>query len=250
MKKEIMTNKEEKLTNNWYSHGVRHTVPDKRKLRNLKQNKDMSDEEFDSMYEQKYLSVEKSVAFEKRIQEKMKEFEKEYDLTDMKINDIETLRALIQAVIALEDYEQLLYQIRNNEESINEDNIYIFEKVNKVSSDLREDISKLQNDLKISRRSRKSEQDASFIDYLEAVKAKAKKFYEAKMSYLFCPKCNTLLGTIWTLYPEDKRNKIRLVCNRDIDDNIKCDGELIIGTKELLEKKGYSNPNIIPERMV
>jgi ribonuclease HI len=240
---------DEKKPNVWYEHGIRHVVPTKKRLRNLKQNQGLTDDEFDKMYEDKYLSVEKSKVFEKRIQEKLKEFDAEYDLTDMKVNDKASLRALIQGVIALEDYEQILFQLRTDELGINADNVYIFEKMNKVASDLREDISKLQNDLKISRRSRKSDADASFIDYLEAMKVKAKKFYESKMLYMYCPKCKTLLGTIWTLYPEEKKNKICLVCNREIDDNMKCDGKIIIGTKELLDNKGHSDLNVVPIRM-
>jgi hypothetical protein len=240
---------EPKKPNVWYEHGIRHVVPDKRRLRNLKQNKGLTDDEFDRMYEDKYLSIEKSKVFEKRISDRMAEFENEYDLTDMKVNDKASLRALIQGVLALEDYEQILFKLRTDDEGINADNIYIFEKTSKVASDLREDISKLQTDLKISRRSRKSDADASFIDYLDSLKAKAKKFYESKMLYIYCPKCKTLLGTVWSLYPEDTRNKIRLNCNRDIDDDVKCDGVVIIGTKELLESKGHSDPNLIPLRM-
>jgi hypothetical protein len=233
----------------WYEHHVRHVVPNRKKLRNLKQNKDLSDDEFEDMFEKKYLSVEKSNVFEKQINDKLKEFEQEYDLSDMKVNDRASLRALVQAVIALEDYEQLLFQLRTNDEGINADNIYAFDRINKVMSDLREDINKLQAELKISRRSRKSDSDSSFIDYLESVKAKAKQFYEAKMSYMYCPKCKTLLGTIWTLYPEEPKNKIRLVCNREIDDKIFCDGEIVVGTKEMLDNKGSNHPELMPLRM-
>lgn len=243
-----MSDNKEKL-NVWYEHGIRHVVPTKKRLKNLKQNQGLTEDEFDKMYEDKYLSVEKSRVFEKRIQEGLKEFDNEYDLTDMKVNDKASLRALIQGVIALEDYEQILFRLRTDDAGIDADNVYIFEKMNKVASDLREDISKLQNDLKISRRSRKSDADASFIDYLEAMKAKAKKFYEAKMQYIYCPKCKTLLGTIWSLYPEEGKNRIRLVCNREIDDNMRCDGKIDIGTKELMENRGHSDLTIVPIRM-
>jgi len=233
----------------WYQHGIRHTIPDKRKTRNLKQYRNMSDEEFDEYFEKKYNSVEQSANFEKRITSKLEEFEKEYDLSDLKINDRAALRALVQAFLALEDYEQLLYRLRTEDESVNADNIYVFEKVNKVASDLREDISKLQADLKITRKHRKSDEETSFIDFLESLKARARKFYESKMQYIYCPKCNTLLGTIWTLYPNEKKNKIHLVCNREIDDGVFCDGEITIGTNELLKKNGHSNPTIVPIRM-
>jgi len=233
----------------WYKNHIRHVIPDKRKMRNLKQYQELSDAEFDDMFETKYSNAEKSKEFEDRIIDKLREFEDEYDLSDMKINDRETLRALIQAVIALEDLEQYLFHIRNSDGSINADNIYLFDRVNKVCTDLRSDISKLQTDLKISRKLRKSDAESSFIDYLESVKEKAAKFYESKMMYIFCPRCKTLLGTFWCLYPNEPKNKIRLVCKRELDDGVMCDGDIVIGTKDLLEQKGYSDINLVPIRM-
>lgn len=233
----------------YYLHGVRHSIPDKRKTRNLKQYQGMSDDEFNKYFDEKYNSIEKSKSFEKRIEEQLKAFESEYDLSDLKINDRASLRALIQAYIAIEDYEQLIYRLRADESSINADNIYVYEKVNKVLSDLREDISKLQGDLKITRRHRKSDQETSFIDYLDNLKAKARKFYEQKMSYIYCPKCKTVLGTFWCLYPQEKKNRIRLVCNREIDDGVFCDGEITVGTVELINNRGHSDPSIPPIRM-
>lgn len=227
----------------------RHTIPDKRKLANLVQFRDLSEEEFDELYNEKYKVADSEIeaSFEKRIEIKMEEFEKDYDLTDLKINDKETLRALIQAIISLEDYEQILFRLRTK--GIDVDNIYFFEKVNKVMSDLRADISKLQDDLKITRKIRKSDQETSFLQLIENLKEKARKFYESKMNYVFCPKCNTLIATVWFLYPELKTNKLKLHCGKKLVSGEVCSGEILIGSKELLELGGYSNKSIIPERM-
>jgi hypothetical protein len=230
--------------------GKRNRVTDARQLRNLKQYKDLTDEKFEELYIDKALNLHPSMEFEKRIERKIKEFEKDYDLGDLKINDRETLRALTQAIISLEDYEQGLYKMRGSEDGISQENVYLFEKLSKVMSDLRSDISLLQTDLKITRKIRKSDQETSFVTYLEHLKEQARKFYESRMLYIFCPKCKTLLGTIWCLYPEEKKNKVKLICNRSLTNGIVCDGEITIGTKELIEKKGYSNPELIPERML
>ena len=140
--------------------------------------------------------------------------------------------------------------MRGSEDGISQENVYLFEKLSKVMSDLRSDISLLQTDLKITRKIRKSDQETSFVTYLDHLKEQARTFYESRMLYIYCPKCNTLLGTIWTLYPDEKKNRVRLFCNRSLTDGTVCEGEITIGTKELLEKKGYSNLDLIPERML
>ena len=219
----------------------------KKQTRNLVQFRGMSDEEFEDQWVKKALEIEPSALFEKRIKSKLDEFEQDYDISDLKINDKETLRALVQAVISLEDYEQIMFTARSN--GLGLDNIMVMDKINKIMSDLRGDISKLQDDLKITRKIRKNDQETSLVDYIESLKVKARKFYESKMAYIFCPKCNVVLGTIWTLYPEQKKNKIKLVCKRDLGDGNICDGEAIIGTDELLENRGTNNKEIMPESM-
>lgn len=218
-----------------------------KRMRNLAQYRDLSDEQFADIMAKKVVSSNSAEAFEERIARKLAEFEQDYDLSDLKINDRDTLRALIQAHITLEDYEQHLYFIRSG--GISEQTIFAIEKFQKAMSDLRSDISKLQTDLNITRKIRKSDQDVSVMAYIGKLLKQAKEFYEAKMSYVFCEKCNMLLGTIWTLYPEEERNKIALVCNRPMADGSKCGHKTIIGTKELLAKRGTNKLEITPESM-
>lgn len=218
------------------------------KMKNLVQYRDMPDDEFDELMEKKEFVVEASDVLEKRIVEKMNEFSQDYDISDLKINDMQILRGLIQALISLEDYEQLLFIIRK--EGITGENILLIDKMQGIVEKLRKSISDFQNDLNITRKVRKSDQEQSVIAYIESLKEKAREFYQSRMSYIFCPKCNTLLGTIWTLYPEQERNKIALVCDRKLSDGSTCGEKVIVSTKELLENRGTNNKDVMPESLL
>lgn len=219
-----------------------------KRQRHLKQYKDLSDDEFEQKMAQRALGLEISDEFEKRIQKKLAEFEADYDLSDLKINDRDALRALIQAHITLEDYEQYLFKMRA--EGMSDSVIFTVEKLQKAMSDLRSDISKFQDDLNIKRKTRKADQDVSVQSYIDSLKEKAKKFYGAKMAYVFCERCSILLGTVWTLYPTEEKNKIVFVCDRKLDDGTVCGHKTVVGTKELLENGGTNNRKITPESML
>lgn len=220
----------------------------KEKIRNLKQYSGMSDEEFEQIWVKKYLVSEPSEKFEKRIEEKLEEFDSDYDLSEMKINDVASLRALVQAFISLEDYEQLLFKMRAD--GVSDASLNMIDKIGKAMSDLRSDISRLQNDLNITRKIRKTDQEASVIEYIDSLKEKARKFVESKMMYVFCPKCNMLLGTLWTLYPTDPRNKLALICNRKLDNGEICGEKVVVSTKELLNLGGSNKITLMPESLI
>jgi hypothetical protein len=218
------------------------------RMRNLAQYKNLSDDEFEKAVAPKEAGIEQSRVFEDRIAKKLQEFEDDYDLSDLKINDRDTLRALIQAQISLEDYEQHMFKLRSG--GVTDDIIFASDKLSKIMSDLRGDISKFQFDLNITRKVRKSDRDVSVLAYIDDLKEKAHKFYESKMSYIFCPKCDMLLGTIWTMFPDDSRNKIALVCGRTYPDGTKCGEKVIVGTQELLKNRGTNSKTVTPESMI
>jgi len=216
-------------------------------LRNLPQYKDLDDEEFNELMLIKEIDASPTEEFETRIKKKIEEFEVDYDFSDMKINDMLLVRALAQAIISLEDLEQIYYKSRLV--GITLDNITLLEKLSKQMADLRSDISKMQDDLKITRRIRKSDKEESVVNYLESLTQKAHEFYEQKMSYILCDKCNMLLGTIWTLYPQSE-NVIVLTCKRKLDSGEVCNNKVKVTTAELLRKKGSNKPDILPESLL
>lgn len=221
-----------------------------RSIRNLPQYKGMSDDEFNDIMARRELSLAPVAEYEKRIESKMNQFEQDYDLSEMLINDKLTLRHLCKALIQLEDYETMGYKLSQNGDSIiDPDVIMTVEKLNNIMSKLRQDISKLQEDLKIRRKERRSEEQANQIQKQEELEKKAKAFYEQKMIYIICPKCKQLLGTVWVKNIKSKQNRIQLYCNKDIDGS-SCNTQVDVDLYKLYEeKKGCNIQGVLPERM-
>lgn len=217
------------------------------KIRNLAQFRDMTDEEFDAIMERKDTTVAPSRDLEGRIQEKLDNFSNDYDLSDLKINDRDVLRGMIQNILAKEDYEQYLFNIRAD--GFSDEKLATIDKIQKVISDLGKSISDAQNDLNITRKIRKSDQETSVVAYLEDLKVKARRFHESRESYIFCPKCNTLLCTMWVLYPNND-NALRLVCTKEQEDGSPCGETVTVKTKDLLANRGTNAPEVMPESML
>jgi len=215
--------------------------------RNLPQYRDMSDDEFDRMFEETQYNVGISKDFEDRIAKKIDEFSQDYDIDDLKINDKETLRAFVQAIIALEDYERIIFNMRS-EGDISQHNINVVDRLSKITSDLRKDISRFQEDLNITRKIRKSDKETSVVSYISNLKEQARQFYEQKMSFIYCD-CGMLLGTFWVLYGQEI-NKIELTCHRKLDDGSFCGKKIKVTTKELMENRGTNRVEITPESLL
>lgn len=223
-------------------------------LRNLPQYKDLSDDEFqeilDAKEEEEVSSLELEEDFEIRIQNKIEQLTEDYDLSDMKSNDLLILRALAQSLISLEDFEQTAYEERQN---IGNDNILTIDKMQKIISDLRRDVSNQQTDLKISRKIRKSDDREDVIQTVTSLKDKAQQFYKQKMAYIICPKCDMLLATIWVQYPEVD-NVLTFQCNRrkgGREPEVLCNHRFSVDTKGLWASKEVSNkPEVLPESIV
>src|SRR3989304_10193869 len=151
----------------------------KKQVRNLVQYRDLSDEDFETMWLQRDSNPESVRDFEERIEKKIQEFSQDYDIDDLKINDRETLRSLVQSVIALEDYERIIYEIRSTGD-ISQSNINIVDRLQKVMSDIRKDISSQQADLNITRKIRKSDKESSVVNYIANLKDQARQFFDSK----------------------------------------------------------------------
>jgi RNase P subunit RPR2 len=222
---------------------------DPKRMRNLHQYKNLTDEEYEEKIAQLNLGITSNQEFEKRIQHKIKEFEADYDLSELNSNDKLVLRALCQAHITLEDLENQMYKIR--ESGISFDNMTLVEKLSKVMSDLRKDISAQQTDLAIVRKNRRNDKEASAINFIEDLKQKAKIFYREKMAYVFCTRCHTLLCTIWANYSDkDKAGKVTVVCQRELENGEICGEKNTYTFKELYDNKGSNTPEVLPESML
>ena len=187
----------------------RLTLPNKNKIRNLKQYQNMTDEEFEEMWQEREESLAVSPeALGVRVDETLKELSEDYDMDDMKSNDMIQIRALVLAQIQLEDLEKTAFRLR---QQVDSQSVQILEKVNRILGGLRRDISDISNDLQLTRKIRKQSKEASVIDALNDLKLKAHKFYKQKMLYVFCPKCKMLLSTLWLQYP-DEETYLNITC--------------------------------------
>ena len=221
-------------------------IPSKTKLRTLVQYRNLSDEQFNEFYEEKVVGIQRNRAFENLIQRKIKEIATDYEVEDLNSNDLLMLRSLAQALVDLEALEQENHKMKR--EGLDMSNINLLDRMSRMRSDLRSDISKMQTDLNITRRVRKADTNTSVKDQWEVLQQKAKEFYKQKMSYIFCEECHMLIGTLWTLFPDEKRNKLSLVCSRTLEDGSKCGHKTVATTTQLMEKRGTNNPDI-PESM-
>jgi len=212
----------------------------KESVRNLRQYQELSDEEFDIIYRKIEDKSLKSKEFETRVQERLKSFSEDYDIDDLKVNDMGTLDSLIRSMIALEDYEQYTYRLQRDMMGNSESNeIEQIRKVSSIMNNLRADISKMQEDLKITRRIRKGDREESVLAYIDNLKDRAKQFYESRYARVFCPKCKMFIGSVWVLYPESSKNKFWFYCDR-------CDEKVILTYPELVEN-GMKNIEAVPE---
>jgi hypothetical protein len=216
------------------------------RLRGLKQYKEMSDDEFNEFMDQKESGVEHIKDFEDRIQRKMDSFGEDYDLDDLKINDKLTLRNLAQAYIKLEDLETVSYKVMYESGGLDDVDVLRMDKINNMMSVLRKDISTMQNDLNITRKVRKGDENLSVISELERLKLKAKEFIEAKLQYVFCESCSELVGNFWVLYPEAK-NKFSFTCKRKLANGEECGHVTTVYSKDVLENRGVNRPELVPE---
>ena len=211
----------------------------KESLRNLAQYKNLSDEEFNEIWEERQARLlttfKPKQDLEDRILDMMEKFREDYALDDLKFNDTQVLKALIRALLTLKDYEDTLYDLQ--QDGISSENIRVIDNLNKFISNLRKDISGLQEDLRITRKTRKEEKEDSIEAYIKDIQEKANRFYKNKVFRAVCPECGMMLFDGWFLYPEED-NKLVFTCGRMLEkkedgQEEKCTGRLELTSSEL-----------------
>jgi len=174
-------------------------------LRNLHQYKDKTDEELER--------IQHTIMhgdFDERMEDIFASFEKDYDLSNMTANDKLALTETARIFVLLDDMERAL----KKELTEGETDWVTFEKINKIAAMLRDDVSKLQRDLNITRKSRQDSEGQSVVDFVSDLKIRAKLFLADRLCEVYCPKCNMLLAKVWFLY-KDADNNIELTCGRE-----------------------------------
>lgn len=174
-------------------------------LRNLPQYKGKSEEELERIQHIIFHGD-----FDERVKDVFASFEEDYDLSDMTANDKLALTETARIFVLLDDMEKAL----KRELGEGETDWIRFEKINKIAATLRDDVSKLQRDLNITRKSRQDSEGQTVADFIIDLKVRAKSFLSDRLCEVYCPKCNMLLAKVWFLY-KDADNKLELICGRE-----------------------------------
>ncbi len=220
-------------------------IPNRNSLRNMRQYKDMTDEEFDEFYNKIIIGADKDQLLQERFDRMMEQYQSEYDLSELLPNDRATLESLINAQMQLNDFEVSLRTVQKDGITFN--TIALIRELNDACSKLRKDISSMQDDLKITRKIRKSDKEQSVLTFVEDLKKRAQAFSHLKMNYIFCEKCGQLLATVWWQVPEQKGNDIRVECKRKLPDETICGWSKKFTAKELKELSGSNRLANMPE---
>ena len=171
-------------------------------LKNLPQYRNKTEEELQEIAEKIQLGD-----FDDRVKKNIDALKEDYDLSDMTANDRLALHELARVFVILED---LTEDFRNARE---EGQWKIMGSINREIHRLREDVSKFQRDLNITRKSRQDTGEHAVVEFIEDLKKRGKKFLNSRLSEIYCPNCNMLLAKLWLLYP-DAENELTFACNK------------------------------------
>ena len=175
-------------------------------LRNLPQYKEYTDEQLDLVAYQ----VEHGGDFEGKVEDVLESFKRDYDLSNMSINDTISLAGLARLFVMIEETDDQISEEINNDDT----DWGMVGAMNRTATKFREDASRMQSDLNITRKARQGDEGQNVVDFLEDLKSRAKNFLKDRLSEVYCPKCNMLLAKVWCLYP-DEDNVLHVVCGRD-----------------------------------
>jgi RNase P subunit RPR2 len=170
-------------------------------LKNLPQYAGKSDEEILDSLQSKTLAT--------KVQGRIDRLAEEYDFTDMQYHDRLLLERLFSLTIRLEEDEVSLQNAIANSALTPTDAL----KEEQRLSTMRNDILKIQDSLGISRLKRKSTTEESPLVLFADIRAKAKKFLDARLCQVKCPECKLVISKVNFLYP-DMDNRLILTCKK------------------------------------
>ena len=196
-------------------------------LRNLPQYRDLTDEEF----EEKIPGLLHEEA-ETLAQEYFEQFQEDYVLDDLKANDKIAVEILCY-LYAQVRYNQDRIHTLQGEESDYKDTRKGLSSLVTDNEKLIKSITTLENQLSISRTARLKEEGTNLVDLVATVRDKARDFLEKKLHYIYCSKCDMLLGNVWALYQDfDDAFEVHFTCKREQKGKV-CNTEVIIRPEDL-----------------
>lgn len=135
-----------------------------------------------------------------RFQSILSEYSEKYDIDSLSSpNDKANLYALIRNTMVIEEYQNQMYDNAVNGKEISGQDS---KRVNDSLRDLTELNLAVEKQLNIDRKTRKTQQEQNFADYLVKLKQAAREFLEDEDRILkvWCKKCQIMVGRISGVY--------------------------------------------------
>ena len=177
-----------------------------KRLRNLRMFRDKTDDEILEYMQSKpekppRVSTTGDRAYDARFNEKFNSLKDEYGVDMNDSNDTEALNQLVRHMIQAENIDKQILKLQESNSMDIEDS-RLLKNLGDVQRGLVTSITELQDRLGITRKIRKDKQIDDIPQYIEALKKKAKKFYDDNTVSVRCEKCSIEYARIWLNFPK------------------------------------------------
>jgi rubrerythrin len=140
----------------------------------------------------------KAETFEVKFERILNEYSKRYDIESLSNpNDLANLHTMIRNQLVIEELQRRMHELAQDdavEEAMN------IKKLNDSITALADTNMKYEKSLAIDRKTRKTEQEQSVVDYMNSLKRLAKEFIEERLTKVSCKSCKILVGRISGVY--------------------------------------------------
>lgn len=199
----------------------------KNRLRNLRQYKELTDEEFDNVWAE--YEVQPDTDFDSKVEKIMEDLAQNYDIRDQYANDTLSLRELASLYVSLE-------MLTNVERQMMADGSYNqVGNISRIRNDYIKNASQIQKDLNITRQARQADDGETLDTFLPSIKKKSINFLSQRLAYIYCPECRMLCGNCWWT-DWNVSNIMKVTCPRE-----ECGNTFEVTSQYLAEHK---NKNI------
>lgn len=140
-------------------------------------------------------------AYQVKYKKLLDKLKSEYGVDMNDSNDAEALKFLVKHTLQLESIDRQIRTIQEKDNIQNEDT-RTMKNLSDVQRSLVQSITELQDRLGISRKARKEKQIDDVPQFLEALKKKAKDFWERATIQVRCEKCQIELARYWLNFPQ------------------------------------------------
>ena len=134
--------------------------------------------------------------YKKKYNSYINKYKKEYAVDMNETNDVEALQALVRYMLQMERVDQLIMS-----EQYGAADHRILKGLGDFQRSLQMNVNELQSQLGISRKQRKEKQHDDIPQYITALKAKAKDFWQGKTVPVRCETCKIELARYWLNFP-------------------------------------------------